>query len=75
MGAMKNLTIGIDQIVEAKTQDFDGLSVSMGILAAHSVIREVFSEEPMDSLLHEALMYACEQARQKWREGRLSVNN
>ena len=62
MGAFKNMAIGIEQIVDNKTKDFDNLSVSMGLLAAIQVIREVNGNEVVDPVLHDALIYAAEHA-------------
>ena len=62
MGVFKNMAIGIEQIVDNKTKDFDNLPVAMGLLAAIEVIREVNSDERVDPVLHDALVYAAEHA-------------
>ena len=62
MGAFKNMAIGIEQIVDAKTAVYDNLSVAMGLFAAHAIIMEVNGGKAMDDVLHDALIYAGEHA-------------
>jgi len=72
MGAFKNMTIGIEQIVDNRTKNFDSLSVSIGLLAAIEVIREVTGNEVVDPVLHEALIHAAQHATRLGSAARVS---
>ena len=62
MGAFKNMVIGIEQIVDAKTETYDNHSVAMGLFAAHAILMEVNGGKAMDHVVHDALIYAAEHA-------------